>query len=98
MTPLAPVSPTGAPGSRSYAYAEAVIDWCVDVHRRLGDGGGLLVSLWVFEYASQNGTYSVIPGRDDAFLQRIQAANAALQLLVSRERWMGEARDKHLRT
>ena len=46
--------------------------------RASGSGGGVLASVWVFEYAPQNGSFSLIPGRDDAFLRKLQAANQVL--------------------
>jgi hypothetical protein len=64
------------PHERSYGYAEAVVDWVLDVHRR---GDTVLASAWVFEYANQNATFSLISGRDEVLLQKMQAANAALR-------------------
>ena len=65
-------------GGRSYGYAEATIDWVLGVNDRLGGGGGVLASIWVFEYAPQNRTLSLVPGRDDELLERLAEANAAL--------------------
>jgi hypothetical protein len=66
----------GGPQERSYEYAEAVVDWVLDVHTR---GGTVLASAWVFEYANQNDTFSLISGRDEELLQKMQSANAALR-------------------
>lgn len=72
-------SPWTMLASRNYSYASAVVDWVLDVNRRLGGGGGILASVWVFEYKSQNGTFSVIPGRDDELLRKVQLANHILR-------------------
>lgn len=66
-------------GRRSYAYAEAVLSWQLGLDARLGRGGGVLTSLWVFEYAPQNETWSLEPGRDDELLSKITTANRILQ-------------------
>jgi hypothetical protein len=68
----------GQRGARSYAYAESVLDWVLDVHVRLGSGGGILSSIWVFEYAPQNETWSLEPGRDEELLSKLAAVNKAL--------------------
>ena len=65
-------------GGRSYGYAEAVIDWALGVDSRLGGGGGLLSSVWVFEYAPQAAAWSLEPGRDDELLDKLSAANRVL--------------------
>jgi hypothetical protein len=65
-------------GDRSYGYAETVIQWVLDVHGRLGGGGGVLSSIWVFEYAAQHATWSIEPARDVALLDQLVAANRKL--------------------
>lgn len=69
----------GASGDRSYGYAEAVIEWVLGVHSRLGGGGGVLSSMWVFEYGPQNATWSIEPGRDSKLLSMLVAANRKLR-------------------
>ena len=66
-------------GARSYGYAEAVLDWVLDLDARFGGGAGVLTSLWVFEYAPQNKTWSLDPVRDGQLLSKIAAANTILQ-------------------
>lgn len=68
----------GERGARSYGYAEAVIGWALDVDALLGGGGGVLSSVWVFEYAPQNATWSIEPERDRALLRVLVAANRKL--------------------
>ena len=73
------VQPATAAGPRTYVFAEDVLDWLVASNRRDGGrGGGLLASVWVFEYLPQNHTFSVIPGRDAMFLLKLQLANREL--------------------
>lgn len=64
---------------RSYGYAESVIDWVLSVHRK--GLGGLLASMWVFEYKNQNSTFSLTPGRDGTLLKKLKAANGELASL-----------------
>jgi hypothetical protein len=87
FTVTVPAAATASPGqgqgrggatSRSYGYAEAVLEWVLDVNARLGGGGGVLSSIWVFEYGPQNATYSLVPGRDDELLTKLDAANRVL--------------------
>jgi hypothetical protein len=54
----------------------------LDVNARLG---GVLSSIWVFEYGPQNATCSLVPGRDDALLTKLDAANRVLSGVLANE-------------
>ena len=66
--------------TRTFEFASAVVDWILGVH---ATDNGLLASVWVFEYAGQNSTFSLIPGRDDVILGKIRRAN---ELITVRNR------------
>jgi hypothetical protein len=72
------VGALGQPPARNYIFAEAVLDWLVECHRAEG-GGGVLASVWVFEYLPQNKSWSVVPGRDATFLRKLQHTNHVLR-------------------
>lgn len=74
------VAPATAASQRNASYAEAVLDWVLGLNQRLGAGGGVLASMWVFEYVNQNSSFSVIPGRDAGFLCKLQEANRILSV------------------
>ena len=68
------------PPSRSYAFAEAVVDWVITTACKSdGSMAGVLASVWVFEYEPQHSTLSVVPGRDDRLLAKLEEANKILR-------------------
>lgn len=69
---------------RTYEFAKAVIDWQLELDRVVGKGGGVLASIWVFDYTPQDDTFSILPGRDDELLNKVLAANQVLTRYQSR--------------
>ena len=65
-------------GNRTYAYADFIMDWLLKVHERLSGGGGVIASMWVFEYQPQSATLSIEPSRDAELLSKLAAVNKKL--------------------
>ena len=76
------LSGASPPPSRSYTFAEAVVDWVIRTACKSGGSvgmAGVLASVWVFEYKPQHSTLSVVPGRDDQLLAKLEEANKILR-------------------
>ena len=82
VTPSPASAAFSVASTRSYEFADAVVEWILETCGNTSSS--VLASVWVFEYAPQEDTLSVTPGRadDDAFLAKLEQANRLLRTRI----------------